>query len=235
MRNDIRLYTDFPTHYKTKLLIKLAGVEGVWALIKLWVFAASHCPETGILRMSDQQIEAVCDWNTDGIRLVEQLITCGFLEGDKGEYHIHDWVEMQPFVSSFSERSKRNSENIRKRYAPEKRTNKAKTTTRIPVVNESNTSGSTPTNQPTNQPTIPPIPNQKNKHLDCVFLTDAEYSKLKDRYGDKLDKALELYDSWKTNSKRGKEIKSDYKAMLQPWIAEKLALVVKTLSQFPNL
>ena len=60
----------------------------------------------------------------------------------------------------------------------------------------------------------------KNKYLDLIYLTDEEHAKLKERYGDKLDRILEIYDAWKTNSPRRDKIKSDYKSLLQPWLLE---------------
>jgi len=70
---------------------------------------------------------------------------------------------------------------------------------------------------------------KKTQHLDCIFLTDGEHSKLKDRFGDKFSRALEVYDAWKTNTteKKRNSIKSDYKSMLADWVLEKAGMPTK--------
>lgn len=61
----------------------------------------------------------------------------------------------------------------------------------------------------------------KKTYLDCVELTTEEFDKLKLKYGEHgTEKAIEVLNNYKMKS--GKKYKSDYHALLEDWVQEKI-------------
>lgn len=112
MNSDIRLSVTFPTHPKTIMLIERLGLEAVWALVRLWVFASQHRPD-GVLRgMSPEAIRIACGY----AGRIEELISVlkesatRFLDADDpatGALVLHDWKTHNPWAAGAEERSKR--------------------------------------------------------------------------------------------------------------------------------
>ena len=85
------LSPDFPDHYKTKILIRLAGHAGVFSLIKLW----SQCQfrRSERLDKSPEIVAAIADWDGDPMVLEHALIESGFARRDGDALVMHQWQE----------------------------------------------------------------------------------------------------------------------------------------------
>ncbi len=121
MNSDIRISVTFPTHPKTIMLIDRIGLEGAWALVRLWVFAAQHRPD-GILRgMSPEAIRIACGY----AGRIEELIAVlkepatRFLDTDDpatGALVLHDWKTHNPWAAGSEERSEKARKLARLRW-----------------------------------------------------------------------------------------------------------------------
>ncbi|MCM2304075.1 MAG: hypothetical protein NDJ72_05190 [Elusimicrobia bacterium] len=82
------LETDFPDHWKTQLLIKLAETDAApMLIIRFWLFCQQR-RQWRFLNMSDTTLAAICHWPGDAARLRAILLEAGFLE----EVHDTDGV-----------------------------------------------------------------------------------------------------------------------------------------------
>lgn len=124
MNNDIRIATSFPTHPKTIMLIAKLGLDGVWALIRLWVFAAKHRPDGALRNLNADAIRIACGYPgsiADFIRVLKEPET-KFLDADtpEGWLVLHDWKDHNPYAYYAKDRSERAKELARLRWGPKK-------------------------------------------------------------------------------------------------------------------
>lgn len=76
------LETDFPDHWKTQLLVKLAGTDAAPMLvIRFWLFCQQR-KAWRFLGMSNDTLAAICRWGGEADRLRAILIEAGFLRED---------------------------------------------------------------------------------------------------------------------------------------------------------
>lgn len=104
---DIRLAASFPTHPKTKKLIKRLGQGGAWAAVCLFLWARGSRPDGDLSGMTDEDIELAADWSGDDGAFVGAMVAVGYLDGSAGEYQIHDWAEHQPWSAGADDRKQR--------------------------------------------------------------------------------------------------------------------------------
>jgi hypothetical protein len=85
------LSPDFPDHYKTKILLRMAGHAGVFSLIKLW----SQCQfrRSERLDKSPEIVAAIADWDGDPMVLERALIESGFARRDGDALIMHQWQD----------------------------------------------------------------------------------------------------------------------------------------------
>lgn len=97
---DIRLDVGFMEHLKTKALRRAVGSDGVLCLLQLWCWAARERPTGELTGITVEVLEAGVDWPEDRAgEFVEALLRIGFLDkDDNGIFHLHDWLERQPWV-----------------------------------------------------------------------------------------------------------------------------------------
>ena len=101
---DARLSASFPTHPKTKKLMRRLGAAGPWALVCLFLWARMNRPDGDLRGMTDEDIELACDWSGDDGALVAALVSVGFVDGAESERRIHDWAEHQPWSAGAEDR-----------------------------------------------------------------------------------------------------------------------------------
>lgn len=104
---DARIRVGFPTHPKTKILLRSLGVQAGWCLMVLWLWARANKPEGDLTGMSDDLVEAAADWTGERGAFTAALRACGFLDGGPGSSTLHDWEEHQPWSSGSEARSER--------------------------------------------------------------------------------------------------------------------------------
>ncbi len=112
---DVRLYTSFPYHPKTRLLINALGYEAVFCLQTLWLFAASERTSGRLTKMTSQDIESAAGWNGKDAVFTAHLIKFKWLEYRRGSYALHNWKRRQPYISDTKKRQEiaRNAANTR--------------------------------------------------------------------------------------------------------------------------
>lgn len=104
---DIRLELSFRSHPKTKKLVRRLGSDGALSLVWLWMFAAESRPDGDLAGMDAEEISLAACWDGEPRQFVSALVECRFLEGQDGDYSIHDWQEHQPWAAHAGERSER--------------------------------------------------------------------------------------------------------------------------------
>ena len=78
--------------------------------------------------LTNEDLELAVQW-TGPTSLVEALAEFGFLDGQPGEYRIHDWAFHQPFVATRTQRVERARANAKRRWentTPEERSSQAR-------------------------------------------------------------------------------------------------------------
>jgi len=85
------LSPDFPDHYKTKILLKLAGHAGVFSLIKLW--AQCQFRRTERIEKPAEIVAAIADWEGDPMAFEHALIKAGFAHREGSDFVLHQWAE----------------------------------------------------------------------------------------------------------------------------------------------
>lgn len=123
--NDARINVDFPTHRKTKRLLRRLGPAGPWYLVRLWLWAARNHPSGDLSGLSDEDIEEAIDWPADVGALVPALVECGFADGDERERALHDWADHQPWAIGADMRSAKARWNAVKKHHGETAANAA--------------------------------------------------------------------------------------------------------------
>ena len=117
--DDFRIRVGFLDHPKTRRLKRRIGLDAVEVLIRLFEFVTKS-PERrdGNLRGLDN--EAIADalhYERDADELVKALRECGWIEGRKRAYRIHDWAEINPYVANWQLRSDAARNAARMRWA----------------------------------------------------------------------------------------------------------------------
>lgn len=104
----IELHQEMPRHPKTLALaqtLKISRREAVGLLIDLWTWGLNCADETGHLRgITNEGIAMALDWSgRQAAKLVNALVGCGWIDGENGNYSLHDWVD---YTSRLSDKRK---------------------------------------------------------------------------------------------------------------------------------
>jgi hypothetical protein len=85
------LSPDFCDHYKTKILLRLAGHAGVFSLLKLW----SQCQfrKTERIEKPPDIVAAIADWQGDPDQLEQALIESGYARREGDALIMHQWQD----------------------------------------------------------------------------------------------------------------------------------------------
>ena len=95
----IKVATNLPQHPKIFALAEELGLndklllpeaQAVCIVINLWVWAMQNQPDGNLGAISNRAIARVCGWQGKPDKLIDSLISCGFLDVDR---YIHDWDE----------------------------------------------------------------------------------------------------------------------------------------------
>lgn len=105
MAHDARISVTLPAHPKTKKLLRRHGPATTWGLVCLFLWAAANRPDGDLSGMTDEDIELAVDWAGAEGALVAALRDVGFLDGESGNYSIHDWTEHNPWAAGSRDRS----------------------------------------------------------------------------------------------------------------------------------
>lgn len=106
MATDVRIAVGLGGHPKTRKLIRRLGGDGAFRLVMLWAWTAANKPDGDLSGMSDEDIELAADWQGEPDAFVRALAEVGFLDGEPGGRHLHDWADHNPFAAGATMRSK---------------------------------------------------------------------------------------------------------------------------------
>ena len=105
VNSDIRLSIGFFDHPKTVKLKRKLGLEGVEALLRLWMYAAQYRPGGTFTNMDLDDIEIAVRWAGQAGELVKTLLEVRFLERAGDLYRLHDWIDHNGYASGAEDRS----------------------------------------------------------------------------------------------------------------------------------
>ena len=102
----MRLDLNFVDHPKVKRLIRKAGYEAFYGLLRIFSVAGKMYTKGIFKGCTIEDIEDFADWRGEEGSFVRAIIDVGFMEEIEGNYKIHDWEIHQPWVSNAEARSK---------------------------------------------------------------------------------------------------------------------------------
>lgn len=86
---------------------------GSWHdIIGLWIWVANDRPDGNLAGMDSEEIETAAEWRGTPGSMVQSMLDCGLLDGEAGNYRIHDWTDWAEY---FSQAHNRQEDAHRKR------------------------------------------------------------------------------------------------------------------------
>lgn len=116
MATDARISTGLPGHPKAKKLMRRLGQAAGWNLVCLILWTAANRSDGDLSGMSNEDIELAAEWEGEEGRFVETLASVRFLDGEEGDYALHDWHEHNPWAAGAEARSAKARWNAAKRH-----------------------------------------------------------------------------------------------------------------------
>ncbi len=140
--DDIRLDAGFFDHPKTKRLMRRLGLEGVVALIKLWIYASRYFPKGILTGLTAADVAEGAEWPGGPEAFISALVDAGgpgkagFLDAVDGTFVLHNWKVRNRFAYFRPERSaqaqRANDARWFKRRKEKQEVNPDRTPERIP-------------------------------------------------------------------------------------------------------
>lgn len=94
-------------------LLGLSRVAMIGTMVCLWLWALDNAPDGNLTQVSAKTIANVCGYpQKKAARLLEALISVGFLDRNEGELVIHDWAE---YAGRLMERREKDRDRKRKK------------------------------------------------------------------------------------------------------------------------
>ena len=166
--DDIRLDAGFFDHPKTKRLGRRLGIEGVIALIKLWIYASRYFPKGILTGLTASDVAEAAEWSGVSEEFVSALVAAGgpgkagFLDVIEGVFVLHNWKVRNRFAYFKPERSAQAQRANDARWSKIRKEKQE--------VNPDRTPDRTPDQNP---PLPPPPPPPPPKNMDTNSAADA--------------------------------------------------------------
>lgn len=202
--------------------LSCSEAEALGILILLWLWARKNADAEGMIPNTDLEDVEVIFTSTlpDELspkKVVEALHEDGWIETEGDTLYIHDWSEWQRYSYSHEVQKVKDRERQRK-FREKKRA--AVEAPKVECHGDSNgdSNGDTPPKPP--KPPKKKVEEPKIKFGDFVSMTEAQYQKLVESYGEPFaKKCIEVLDNYKGSS--GKKYKDDYRAILN-WVVDRV-------------
>lgn len=111
--NDIRIKVGLCDHPKTKRLIRSAGHEAFFCLIRMWLWFRENRPKGNTDGLDDDDIEAIADWRGETGSFASALRLAGFMDTEC----LHGWSEHQTWAMKAEEREEQGRKAAAVRWA----------------------------------------------------------------------------------------------------------------------
>ena len=224
----IESHESLKEHPKLYIFMEELGItrpQAIGHLHLFWWWCSKYAASGKISGYSDLQISRAVDWDGDASRFRNALRNAGFVDEKNGVFEVHDWSEFRLYYEASRERIERKRKQARQRVqnyrdrtrnAPvtqEKALRNAPVTHPLRKVTRTNNRNNR--NNQNNQ--TESIPSKKcppkTLFLDCVKLTEEEYKKLLEKFGEAetKKKIQELNDAIMS---KGYKYKSHYHTIL---------------------
>jgi hypothetical protein len=105
--SDARIATAFPSHPKTKKLLRRLGEAGPLGCLYLFLWAAQNRSDGDLAGLSDEDLELAVDWRGEPGALITAMADVGYLDGQEGERSSHDWTDHNPYAAGAEARSEK--------------------------------------------------------------------------------------------------------------------------------
>lgn len=220
---------DGPKLRKLKMLAGCSKGEALGVLTAVWQWGAKNADEDGRIRDSteDDIAYVVLPYLSNGVdsrEFVENMVEAGWIDREGDELYFHDWEEWQGPWYKYQREKNRDTERRRKRRRAKRDANGESSTRPDGEEPGAETEASQEGQEPTQQAEKPkkatkPKP-EKKKYAEFVSLTEEEYWKLVERFGEPaVQKMIDVLDNYK--GQNGKKYASDYRAILN-WVCERV-------------
>lgn len=169
---------------KFKRLLKVKDYEAVGLLHYFWWWALDNIPPDGDLDgLTAGDIAEQCHWKGRPDRLLNALIDAGFVDGEP--FKMHDWSDYSGLLNIKREQRREQTKIAQQRHRE-----------KLATENNNVSNKSALTQDDSKRPTVPTVPTVPNKvykekyikrkygEFKNVLLTDGEYLKLKEKFGD---------------------------------------------------
>ena len=93
MNSSIRLKMGTLEHPKLVKLSRRLDLQGVIALLRLWIWTAQNRPSGVLYGMDEEDIEIAARWKGESGKLHVALVSLRLLECMGKVYKLHDWQE----------------------------------------------------------------------------------------------------------------------------------------------
>lgn len=94
-------------HRKTKRLVGLLGRGAEVLPIKLWAYCGRvHAEDGRLTGYTAEEIESLVGWWGNAGRMVEAMLTVGFLKCDGEGFFVHEWAEHEGHIINFHRRAR---------------------------------------------------------------------------------------------------------------------------------
>jgi len=168
MSNDMRIDLNFVDHPKVKRLIRKAGYEAFYGLLRIFSIAGKMYTK-GVFKDCDtDDIEDFADWHGKPGLFVEVMVEVGLLvQGTDGYYIIHDWDQHQPWIYHSDVRSEQARKAIETRWG-KRENSQINASNTVSIRNEygTNTESNTPYPSPSPSPSPSPYPSPNHEEKD---------------------------------------------------------------------
>ena len=204
-------------------MLNCSKAEALGILNFLWFWGLNNADENGRIEDADRDdIAEVLSGKTQLPldEVVTALFNSGWLDDVEGCIYLHDWSDWQEQWYKF--RKKKDYDAKRKRL--ERPRNKGDHEPDPPPQEEPQVDRSQdPVEDAGEQPKKPAKPKpEKKKYAEFVSLTEAEYQKLVERFGDQVaNMAIEILDNYKGANPKKRRYESDYRAILN-WVVKRV-------------
>lgn len=219
---------DGPKLRRLARLLETSKAEALGILNFLWFWGMNNADETGKVLEADRvDIEDALAGVTR-IRpetVVDSLFDAGWIDAVGEDILIHDWDQWQEQWYKLQRTRKSKAEYMRKIRSEDKQasvTQSVPDEPEAPGLPPAAKDKSVPTKELGKVPKKNPKPEpEKKKYAEFVNMTEKEYEKLVERYGQAFTMAcIEELDNYK-GAKKGRNYTSDYRAILS-WVVERV-------------